>query len=510
MITNIFEVFFDIIMRISALFITTHSVELLLWIIAVLIFFIIIIIFLPNTKIILIKQLGLFTSCLIFFLTMLLWIFFNNEIGNFVYVLHLPWLSVFNIYYSLGIDGISIFFIILTAFLMPICILISWNSIVYKMKEFILMLLLTELLLINVFAVLDLFFFYIFFEGILIPMFIIIGIWGSRQRKIHAAYQFFFYTLLGSILMLLGVIIIYFQTGTTDIQILSQIEITRSKQLILWLAFFASFAVKVPMVPVHIWLPEAHVEAPTAGSVILAGVLLKLGTYGIIRFMIPMFPYAMYYFTPLVFTMCVIGILYSAATTIRQIDLKKIIAYSSVAHMNFALLGLFVNNTQGIEGSLFFMLGHGVVSSALFLCIGILYDRYHTRNILYYGGLAQVMPIFSLFFFVFTLANLGLPGMVNFIGEFLVLVGTWKTNTTVIVLASLGLILGAVYAIWFFNRLVFGQIRFYSLQKFTDLTRREFFLLIPLFIMVFVMGIYPALFLDTFNLSVNNYINFYK
>lgn len=510
MITNIFEVFFNIIMRISALFITTHSVELLLWIIAVLIFFIIIIIFLPNTKIILIKQLGLFTSCLIFFLTMLLWIFFNNEIGNFVYVLHLPWLSVFNIYYSLGIDGISIFFIILTAFLMPICILISWNSIVYKMKEFILMLLLTELLLINVFAVLDLFFFYIFFEGILIPMFIIIGIWGSRQRKIHAAYQFFFYTLLGSILMLLGVIIIYFQTGTTDIQILSQIEITRSKQLILWLAFFASFAVKVPMVPVHIWLPEAHVEAPTAGSVILAGVLLKLGTYGIIRFMIPMFPYAMYYFTPLVFTMCVIGILYSAATTIRQIDLKKIIAYSSVAHMNFALLGLFVNNTQGIEGSLFFMLGHGVVSSALFLCIGILYDRYHTRNILYYGGLAQVMPIFSLFFFVFTLANLGLPGMVNFIGEFLVLVGTWKTNTTVIVLASLGLILGAVYAIWFFNRLVFGQIRFYSLQKFTDLTRREFFLLIPLFIMVFVMGIYPALFLDTFNLSVNNYINFYK
>ena len=393
---------------------------------------------------------------------------------------------------------------------MPICILISWNSIIYKIKEFILMLLLTEFLLINVFAVLDLFFFYIFFEGVLIPMFIIIGIWGSRQRKIHAAYQFFFYTLFGSILMLLGIIIIYFETGTTDIQILSQIELSKQKQLLLWLAFFASFAVKVPMVPVHIWLPEAHVEAPTAGSVILAGVLLKLGTYGIIRFMIPMFPYAMYYFTPLVFTMCVIGILYSAATTIRQIDLKKIIAYSSVAHMNFALLGLFVNNTQGIEGSLFFMLGHGVVSSALFLCIGILYDRYHTRNILYYGGLAQVMPIFSLFFLVFTLANLGLPGMVNFIGEFLVLIGTWKVNTTVIVLASIGLILGAVYAIWFYNRLVFGQIRFYSLQKFADLTRREFFLLLPLFIMVFVMGIYPVLFLDTFNISVNNYINFYK
>jgi len=490
--------------------INAHSVDLLLWILMTLIAFIIIIAFIPKTNLVLIKQLGLIASCFTFFLTMLLWIFFNNEIGNFVYVLHLPWLSLFNIYYSLGVDGISIFFIILTAFLIPICILISWNSIIYKMKEFILMLLLTEFLLINVFAVLDLFFFYIFFEGVLIPMFIIIGIWGSRQRKIHAAYQFFFYTLFGSILMLLGVIIIYFQTGTTDIQILSQIEISKPKQLILWLAFFASFSVKVPMVPVHIWLPEAHVEAPTAGSVILAGVLLKLGTYGIIRFMIPMFPYAMYYFTPLVFTMCVIGILYSASTTIRQIDLKKIIAYSSVAHMNFALLGLFVNNTQGIEGSLFFMLGHGVVSSALFLCIGILYDRYHTRNILYYGGLAQVMPLFSLFFLVFTLANLGLPGMVNFIGEFLVLVGTWKVNTTVIFLASMGLILGAVYAIWFYNRLVFGQIRFYSLQRFSDLTRREFSLLLPLFIMVFVMGIYPALFLDTFNLAVNNYINIYK
>lgn len=491
-------------------FLEYAAIHYLLLILLTLIFFIFIIVFIPNQNISLIKQVGLGASCFVLIQTMLLWIVFNNELGNFVFVQHLPWLSMFNIYYSLGIDGISIFFIILTAFLIPICILISWNSIVYKMKEFILMLLLTEFLLINVFAVLDLFFFYIFFEGVLIPMFIIIGVWGSRQRKIHAAYQFFFYTLLGSILMLLGIIVIYFQAGTTDIQILTQLEISKSKQLLLWLAFFASFAVKVPMVPVHIWLPEAHVEAPTAGSVILAGVLLKLGTYGIIRFMIPMFPYAMYYFTPLVFTMCVIGILYSASTTIRQIDLKKIIAYSSVAHMNFALLGLFTNNTQGLEGSLFFMLGHGVVSSALFLCIGILYDRYHTRNILYYGGLVQVMPIFSLFFLIFTLANLGLPGMVNFVGEFLVLVGTWKVNSTVIFLASIGLILGAVYAIWFFNRLVFGQIRFYSLQKFADLSRREFFLLLPLLVMVFVMGIYPVLFLDTFNLSVNNYINFYQ
>ncbi len=483
-----------------------HSSYFLLYIMFGLLIAMLVISLIPNSKTTLIKQVGLASSCAILWACLFLWIYFNNELGNFVFVVHLPWLSTFNIYYSIGIDGISIFFVILTAFLIPICILASWESITYKIKEYILMLLLTELLLINVFSVLDLFFFYIFFEGVLIPMFIIIGVWGSRQRKIHAAYQFFFYTLLGSILMLLGIIIIYFQTGTTDIQLLSQVQFSHSKQLILWLSFFASFAVKVPMVPVHIWLPEAHVEAPTAGSVILAGVLLKLGTYGIIRFMIPMFPYAMSYFTPLVFTMCIIGILYSAATTIRQIDLKKIIAYSSVAHMNFALLGLFTNNAQGIEGSLFFMLGHGVVSSALFLCIGMLYDRYHTRNILYYGGLVQVMPLFSVFFLVFTLANLGLPGTVNFVGEFLVLVGTWKVNTTVIFLASIGLILGAVYAIWFYNRLVFGQIRSYSLQKFIDLNRREFCVLLPLFLLVFFMGIYPTLFLNTFNMSVNNYI----
>lgn len=490
-------------------FFNMFSVDILFYIIILLTLFIFTLILIPNNKIILIKQLTLFYSCFVFILTLLLWIFFNNELGNFVYVVHLPWLSVFNIYYSLGVDGISIFFIILTAFLTPICVLISWKSIINRVKEYMIMLLLTELLLINVFAVLDLFFFYIFFESVLIPMFIIIGVWGSRQRKIHAAYQFFFYTLFGSIIMLIGIVVIYFHTGTTDIQLLAQTEFSQYRQIFLWLAFFCSFAVKVPMLPVHIWLPEAHVEAPTAGSVILAGVLLKLGTYGIIRFMLPLFPYAVVYFTPLVFTMCVIAIIYSSATTIRQIDLKKIIAYSSVAHMNFALLGLFTNNSQGLEGSLFFMLGHGVVSSALFLSIGMLYDRYHTRHILYYGGLVQSMPIFSIFFLIFTLANIGLPGTVNFIGEFLVLVGTWKVNTTVTFLAATGMILGAVYAIWFYNRLVFGQVRFYALQKFVDLERREFFLLLPLVIMVFVMGIYPVLFLDTFNISTNNYINIF-
>lgn len=484
-----------------------NSINFLLIIITLLIVFIVSIFLIPENNKILIKQLGLIYSFIIFGLTLLLWIFFNNELGNFVLVLYLPWLSIFNIYYSLGIDGISIFFIILTAFLIPICILVSWESIKYKIKEFIIMLLLTELLLINVFSTLDLFFFYVFFESVLIPMFIIIGVWGSRQRKIHAAYQLFFFTLLGSILMLMGIVVIYSQIGSTDLQLLNQASFSKYRQIFLWLSFFASFAVKIPMLPVHIWLPEAHVEAPTAGSVILAGVLLKLGTYGIIRFMLPLFPYAVIYFTPLIFTMCIIAIIYSSATTIRQIDLKKIIAYSSVAHMNYALLGLFTNNTQGLEGSLFFMLGHGVVSSGLFLSIGLLYDRYHTRNLLYYGGLVQTMPIFSIFFLLFTLANIGLPGTVNFVGEFLVLIGTWKVNTTVIFLGTAGLILGAVYAIWFYNRLIFGQIRLYSLQTFVDIKKREFHVLFPLGFLAIIMGIYPIVFLDTFSLSVNNYIN---
>lgn len=484
------------------------SSHFLLYIIILLCIFILILIFIPKNNIELIKQLTLFFSLIIFILTLLLWIFFNNEIGNFIYVFDISWLSIYNVYYSLGIDGISIFFIILTSFLIPLCILISWNSITYKTKEFMILLLFIELLLINVFAVCDLFFFYIFFESILIPMFIMIGIWGSRQRKIHAAYQFFFYTLLGSILMLLGIIFIYLKTGTTDIQLLTKTNLTNSRQIILWLAFFASFAVKIPMLPVHIWLPEAHVEAPTAGSVILAGVLLKLGTYGIIRFMIPLFPYAMLYFTPLIFTICIISIIYAAATTIRQIDLKKIIAYSSVVHMNFALLGIFTNTSYGIEGSLFFMLGHGIVSSGLFLCIGILYDRYHTRNILYYGGLVQTMPLFSICFLLLTLANLGLPGMVNFVGEFLVLIATFKVNIITIILASAGLILGAVYGIWLCNRLIYGQIRYYSFKKFVDLNRREFYIMLPIIFLTFFMGIYPELFLDSFAVATNKYINY--
>ena len=482
------------------------TVNLLLFIILLLLLFIIIMIGIPNHKIILLKKLALYFSIAIFLLSLLLWIVFNNENNNFIFVAHIPWISTLNIYYSLGIDGISIFFIILTAFLIPFCILISWNSIKYRLKEFLLMLLLTELLLINVFSVLDLFFFYIFFEAVLIPMFIIVGVWGSRQRKIHAAYQFFFYTLLGSILMLLGIIVIYFHLGTTDIQILLNSNFSENRQLFLWLAFFASFSVKVPMLPFHIWLPEAHVEAPTSGSVILAGVLLKLGTYGIIRFMIPLFPFANNFFTPLVFTMCIIAIIYSSCTTIRQIDLKKIIAYSSVAHMNYSLLGLFTNNSLGLEGSLYLMLGHGIVSSALFLCIGMLYDRYHTRNILYYGGLVNTMPIFSILFLIFILANIGMPGTINFVGEFMVLLGIFKMNTIVACLASTSMVLGAVYSIWLYNRLIFGKIKTNSLLLFCDITRREFNILLPLGFFTILLGIYPSIILNALSMSVNNYI----
>lgn len=482
------------------------SINLLLLIIISLFFGFIFLFFIPSYKIKLIKKISLVFTLIIFLLTLFLWLLYNNESTNFIFVYHISWISIFNLYYSIGLDGISIFFIILTAFLIPFCILISWYSIKYRVKEFLLMLLLTELLLINVFSVLDLTFFYIFFESVLIPMFIIIGVWGSRQRKIHAAYQFFFYTLLGSIFMLLGILVIYSSIGTTDIQILTTITFSGYRQLFLWLAFFASFAVKVPMLPFHIWLPEAHVEAPTAGSVILAGVLLKLGTYGIIRFMLPLFPDANLFFKPLVLTMCIIAIIYSSCTTIRQIDLKKIIAYSSVAHMNFALLGLFTNNSLGLEGSLYLMLGHGIVSSALFLCIGILYDRYHTRNILYYGGLISFMPIYGVLFLIFILANIGLPGTINFIGEFLVLLGIFQQNIFVAFFAGTSMVLGAIYSIWLYNRLMFGQIRQTNLLIFCDLTRREFHILIPLAFFTILFGIYPSSILNGLNFSVNNYI----
>lgn len=468
-----------------------------------------ILIFIPKMKELRLKKTALSISLINFILSIVIWINFDNSSSHFQFVQKLNWIPLLNLNFNLGIDGISLFFVILTTFLIPICILTSWESINKYVKEFLIAFLITESLLIGVFIVLDLLLFYIFFESILIPMFLIIGIWGARERKIHAAYQFFLYTLLGSVLMLLGILIIYLQTATTDLQILLITSFDFNKQIILWLAFFASFAVKVPMIPVHIWLPEAHVEAPTAGSVLLAGILLKLGTYGFLRFSIPMFPDATIYLTPLVFVMSVLAIIYTSLTTLRQIDLKKIIAYASVGHMNFVTLGLFSLTLQGIEGSILVMLSHGIVSSALFLCIGIIYDRYKTRILKYYRGLTLTMPLFSIFFFIFTLANISVPGTSSFIGEFLILTGAYQANVIATVLASTGIILGAAYSIWLYNRVAFGTLTNYIL-KFNDISKREFMILIPFLLLVFVMGIYPNLFLDSIHASVSYLIEMAK
>ncbi len=452
------------------------------------------------------RQVAMWTSCAVFLLSLLLWANFDNSTAEFQFVEHHEWMPAFNISYHVGVDGISVLFVLLTTLLTPICILASWESIQERVKEYMIAFLVLETMMVGMFAALDIVVFYIFFEAVLLPMFLIIGVWGG-QRRVYAAFKLFLYTLLGSVLMLIAVMTMYFDAGTADIQTLLTHDFPAGMQTWLWLAFFASFAVKVPMWPVHTWLPDAHVEAPTAGSVILAGVLLKFGGYGFLRFSLPMFPLATADFTPLIYTLSIIAVIYTSLVALAQEDMKKLIAYSSVAHMGFVTIGTFTLTVQGIEGAIYTMLSHGVVSAALFLIVGVVYDRIHSREIARYGGLVHRMPVYALMFMLFMLASVGLPGTGGFVGEFLVLVGAFQANTWVAALAATGVILGAVYMLYLYRRIIFGQLTKEHLMKIGDMSRREIMVFAPLVVLVLWMGVYPSSFLDIMHVSVNNLID---
>jgi NADH-quinone oxidoreductase subunit M len=439
---------------------------------------------------------ALATTIATFLLSLVAWGRFDTASSSFQLVETHAWLAE-TIRFKLGVDGFSMPFILLTTFLMPFCILASWDSIETRVKEYFVAFLILETTMIGVFAALDLVLFYLFFEAGLIPMFLIIGIWGGK-RRIYASFKFFLYTLLGSVLMLLAIMAMFWAAGTTDIPTLLAYKFPAHLQTWLWLAFFASFAVKMPMWPVHTWLPDAHVEAPTAGSVILAGILLKMGGYGFIRISLPMFPDASVYFAPLVFSLSVIAIVYTSLVALMQEDMKKLIAYSSVAHMGFVTMGLFSMNPQGIQGAMFQMVSHGLVSGALFLCVGVVYDRMHTREIRAYGGLVNQMPLYAVAFLIFTMANVGLPGTSGFVGEFLSLMGAFRANTWVSFLATTGVILSAGYALWLYRRVVYGVLDKPSLQGITDLNRREIITLAPLLLLVIYYGVQPGPILDAF------------
>ena len=443
-----------------------------------------------------IKNFSVSYSFFIFIVSLFLWIFFDKSSSEFQYTFTYNWLTNYNMYFSIGIDGISLFFIIATTFLIPICFLASYEVIKKNVKEYCILFFFLEFFLLITFSTLDLIIFYIFFESVLIPMFLIIGVWGSRERKIKASYYFFIYTLTGSLFMFIAIIHIYLTTGTTLYIVLYNYNFDIFYQKLYWLAFFFSFAVKVPMLPFHIWLHVAHVEAPTAGSVILAGILLKLGSYGLIRFSLPLFPKATVFFTPLVLLFCIISIIYASLTAIRQTDLKRIIAYASVAHMNMIVVGLFSLTIEGIEGSLLQMLSHSIVASALFLCIGILYDRYHSRYVRYYSGLAHTMPIYSMFFLFYIFANISIPGTSSFVGELLILAGIFQENTVVAFLSGTSMVLGGCYSLLLYNRICYGNIQSNFLNTFYDITYREFLIHISLIFITLVMGLYPKIFLS--------------
>jgi NADH-quinone oxidoreductase subunit M len=451
---------------------------------------------------------ALFATIATFGLSLVAWSRFDASSPAFQLVETHAWLAE-TIRFKLGIDGFSMPFVVLTAFLMPFCILASWVSIEHRVKEYFVAFLLLEATMIGVFVALDLVLFYLFFEAGLIPMFLIIGIWGGK-RRVYASFKFFLYTLLGSVLMLLAILAMYWAAGTTDIPALLQFRFASSLQTWLWLAFFASFAVKMPMWPVHTWLPDAHVEAPTAGSVILAGILLKMGGYGFIRFSLPMFPDASQHFAPLVYALSIVAIIYTSLVALMQEDMKKLIAYSSVAHMGFVTMGLFSMNPQGVQGAMFQMVSHGLVSGALFLCVGVIYDRMHTREIAAYGGLVNRMPLYAVALMIFTMANVGLPGTSGFVGEFLSLLGAFRANTWVAFFATTGIILSAAYALWLYWRVIYGKLEKPELAGILDLNRREIAILAPLALLVIYFGIQPGPILDSFAASTDALLKGYE
>ena len=453
------------------------------------------------------RNIALWTSLIDFALSLLLWLQFDPNTADFQFVERADWVTLggFQFAYHMGIDGISLFFVLLSTLLTLLSIVSAWEVIQFRVKEFMIAFLVLETLMVGIFCALDFVLFYMFFEGVLIPMFLIIGIWGGSNR-IYSAFKFFLYTFLGSILMLLGVIAVYFETGTTDITVALTHAFPAGLQKWLWLAFFASFAVKVPMWPVHTWLPDAHVEAPTAGSVILAGILLKLGGYGFIRFSLPMFPLASSFFTPLIFTLSVIAVIYTSLVALAQIDMKKLVAYSSVAHMGLVTMGTFAVTSEGVDGAIIQMLSHGLVSAALFLCVGVLYDRLHTHEIMRFGGLVERMPAYAFVFMVFTLAAVGLPGTSGFVGEFLVLLGTFRVSTLYTTLAATGMFLGVAYMLYLYRRVIFGTITRAELRGMLDLSPREKAVFAPLLVLVFWMGFYPNSFLRPIQASVDHLV----
>ncbi|WP_407966209.1 NADH-quinone oxidoreductase subunit M [Bartonella sp. C271] len=452
-----------------------------------------------------IRNVAFFTTVFVFIISLVIWAGFDTTNSDFQMVEKFHWLGR-DISYHMGIDGISVLFVVLSAFLLPFCILASWNTIQDRLKDYMVAFLLLEVAIIGVFCALDAILFYIFFEASLIPMFIIIGVWGGA-RRVYASMKFFLYTLLGSVLMLVAIMVMYWEAGTLDIPTLLTYQFTTHMQTWLWLAFFASFAVKMPMWPFHTWLPDAHVEAPTAGSVILAGVLLKLGGYGFIRFSLPMFPIASADFSSLVFTLSLIAIIYTSLVALVQNDIKKLIAYSSVAHMGYVTMGIFSANEQGIQGAIYQMLSHGIVSAALFLCVGIIYNRLHTREISAFGGLVNNMPKYAVVFLIFTMANVGLPGSSGFIGEFLTLIGVFQVNKLVAVFATTGVILSAAYALYLYRRIVLGSLEKENLKVLLDLSPIEKFTLYPMVILTIFFGVYPRPIFKTTMSAVESLIN---